>query len=282
MKLVIAVLFRCSTFCVGIALCVWPSLAAQSAEEEKAAANFSMKLVSPPAQLYFFHQRFNAAFTTRANNVFADQLCFIKIIKWDIELADRHFENFHEHFTTAGREALGKSILDSAREATAELPFFNWLEEHQSFVADFVRNSVANVEEESVSPLDVSYSNVERHWWQRLSDQGKWRYGVRPFKTDPYSYVSYGVKEGETLVLLANARYHCDHFADHRFEFALSVPLLHGFAFDVGASHQFGPHGEKERLVFKVFKEFKTGGIVHVGFEVKNRPTLIAGTTFTW
>jgi hypothetical protein len=60
------------------------------------------------------------------------------------------------------------------------------------------------------------------------------------------------------------------------------VPLVHSIAMDIGTSYQFGQHGEKERLVLKVFKEFKGGGFVHVGFEVREQPILFAGTGFSW
>jgi hypothetical protein len=245
-------------------------------------SRFAVSIEMPRKELLPMWERFDVAFSERADDVFADQLRSFKMIRWNIEFADWNFDHYRQRTSSAGQHAFTKSITDSAREAATDLPFFAWLEEHQSFVGTFVRNSVGNVEEESLSPLSPSFGGVERSWWRRLADQGELRYGLRPFKTNPYAYVSYGIKDGDTLLLLTHVRYHYDHFADHQFEFAVSVPLAYGLAVDVGTSYQFGQHGEEKKLVLKLFKELKKGGIVHVGFEVKERPMLIAGTTFTW
>jgi hypothetical protein len=134
-----------------------------------------------------------------------------------------------------------------------------------------------------VAPLDVSYRAVERSWWQGLSDSGgPLRYGIRPFRSDPYTFVSLGIKDGDNLLFLGHVRYHYDRFADHRFEIALSVPLAHGLAIDLGTSYQFGRHGDKQGLVIKLFKEFKSGGIVHVGLEARQNPAVFAGMVLPW
>jgi hypothetical protein len=94
--------------------------------------------------------------------------------------------------------------------------------------------------------------------------------------------VSHGIKDGgHNTVLLANLRYYYDHFANHRVELALSVPVAYGMALDFGGAYEFGGR-DNQRLVVKLLKEFKGGGIAHVGFEVRDHPALIAGITFAW
>ena len=104
-------------------------------------------------------------------------------------------------------------------------------------------------------------------------------YGLRPFRTSPYAFLSKGFSDGDEVFLLANARYYYHSFADHRFELALSVPLPERFSFDVGTSYEIGRHDVHQGLVLKFNKEFKRGGIAHVGFEMKQHPVLFAGIT---
>jgi hypothetical protein len=78
---------------------------------------------------------------------------------------------------------------------------------------------------------------------------------------------------------LGHMRYYYENFADHKFEFAFSVPLARDCAFDVGTSYQFGRHDDQKTLVLKFIKEFKSGGIVHVGLEAQQHPSLFAGVS---
>ena len=203
-------------------------------------------------------------------------------MNWSIELAGSDYEDFRERTTSAARHALSKSIVYGVREAAVDLPIMLWIKDRQGFLADFLRNSVDSVGEEAVAPLDVSYRLVERSWWKRLTESGQVSYGIRPFRTSPYTFLSLGIKDGDRLLLLGHVRYYYCHFADHRFEISLSVPLAHGFAIDLGTSYQFGRNGEEERLVVKVSKELKAGGIVHVGLEARERSAFFAGIAFPW
>ena len=89
--------------------------------------------------------------------------------------------------------------------------------------------------------------------------------------------MSTGIWKGDSLLALADLRYHYTHFADHEFEFALSVPLAHGFSIDFGTAYQFGRHDDTKRMVLKLFKQFNGGGIVHVGMEVQEHPKFLVG-----
>ena len=41
-------------------------------------------------------------------------------------------------------------------------------------------------------------------------------------------------------------------------------------------------HVDDEKIVIKLFKAFEGGGILHVGFEVRDRPGLFAGISLPW
>jgi len=235
---------------------------------------------SPAGEPSEFWDRFKVAFDRHADEVFADQFRTLNAWNWTIKFADRDSDRLRERGTDAARHAMSKSVVYSLREAAIELPIMIWLKERQGFLADLLVNSVGNVEEEAVSPLDASYGLVQRLWWRRLAEDSGMRYGIRPFRTDPYAFWSLGIRDGERVFLFANVRYYYRLFADHRFEIALSLPLTHGFAIDIGTSYDFGRYGDERRLAIKLFKELKTGGIVHIGLEAKERPALLAGITF--
>jgi hypothetical protein len=234
----------------------------------------------PPGEAFL--ERYKVAFNRRLEDQFADRLHPFNVMNWSVDLADRDYDQFQERISSAARNAISKSVGYGFREAAVDLPIMLWLEDRQDFLADFLRNSVGNVGEEQVAPLDVSYRLAERSWWKRLSENEDVRFGIRPFRTSPYTFLSWGIRDGDTLLLLAHVRYHYRNLADHRFEIALSLPLPHGLAIDIGTSYQFGRNRDEERLVIKLEKEFKSGGIVHVGFEAREGAAVFAGLAFPW
>jgi hypothetical protein len=241
-----------------------------------------VSIESPAEEAFAFWERFKAAFDQSADEHFADDFRPFNALNWSVKFADRDSAHLREHTSDVGRHALSRSAVDSVREAALELPFMVWLKEHRWFLADLLRNSVGNVEEEAVAPLDVSYRVVERSWWKRSSESSGLSYGLRPFRTNPYAFLSMGFMDGDTLLLSGLVRYYFHNFADHRFELALAVPLAHGFSMDVGTSYEFGQHDDQKGLVLKLLKGFKGGGILHVGFEVKQRSVLLAGIAIPW
>ncbi len=84
------------------------------------------------------------------------------------------------------------------------------------------------------------------------------------------------------MIVLSHIRYHYENFADHNFEFALSVPLASHCSFDLGTSYQFGRHEEQKKLALKFSRALGLGGILNVGFELQKHPVLLAGLTVRW
>jgi hypothetical protein len=230
-----------------------------------------------------FWERFEVAFDRRVQDQFAERLHPFNVMSWSIELGDNNYDDLRERITSAAHRALTKSVMHGLREAAIDLPIMLWLTDRQGFLADFLRNSVGNVAEEAVSSLDVLYDPVERSWWKRrLAEDRHFRYGIRPFRTSPYAFLSLSIKDGDTLFLLGHVRYHYREFSEHRFEIVLALPLPHGLAIDIGTSYQLGQDAAEQRVVFKLAKEFKGGGILHVGLEVREYPAFLAGIAFPW
>lgn len=242
-------------------------------------SSFALSLQAPQPQPFFFWQRFNFAFDNDVNDRFADALQPLNSIRWNIDLRGRDFsDNFRERASSRARFAFTRTVQYGLREAAVDLPFMVWLDDNQGWFANLLRDSVANVNEEAEDPLALSYQGVDRSWWRSLADGGT-HFGIRPFRTSPYAYVSHGITDGDRTILLTHVRYYYDRFSDHRVEFALSVPLAYGMAFDFAEAYQFGA---RDTVVVKLLKELKGGGVAHLGFEVKQHPALIAGISFGW
>jgi len=246
------------------------------------ASTFTLSLVSPPPQPVVFWQRFDFAFDSKVNGVFADALQPLNVVRWNVDLDGRDFsDNFRELASSRARGAFIQSIRYGTREAAVSLPFMLWLDyNNQGWFADLLRGSVGNVDEEIAAPLDISHEGVQQSWW-RAEASRRTEYGIRPFRTSPYAYVSHGFSDGDRIVLLAHIRYYYERFAEHRVELGFSMPLQYGMTLDCGNSYQFGSH-DTERFAIKLVKEFKGGGVAHVGFDIKHHPALIAGITFGW
>jgi hypothetical protein len=244
--------------------------------------NFALSVESPPPVPVVFWERFDFAFASDVNAVFADALQPLNTVRWNMELRGKDFsESFLNRSASRARSAFAESVEYSTREAAIETPFIWWLEDRQGWFANLLRGSIGSVAEESVGTLNISYHAVEQSWWRRLSENGGTYYGIRPFSTSPYVYMGQTITDGEKAILMANVRYYYDRFADHRFELALSVPLAYGLTLDLGSSYQFGTHTQ-QRFVMRFLKEFKRGGIANLGFDVQQRPMLIAGISVRW
>jgi len=228
-------------------------------------------------------ERFKFAFKHSVDDVFVDRFHPFNLMNWNIELAQTDSDHVRERTASAARNSFSKSVVYGVREATVDLPVLKWLDERQGIIGDFLLNSVGNVGEESLAPLDVSYRPVERSWWDRLAERGgELHYGIRPFSPSPYAFLSLGVTDGEDLLFLGHLRYHYRSFAEHLVELAISVPLAHGLAIDLGASYQLGQRGAEEKLTVKIFKQFKSGGILHIGMEAREHPACFAGIALPW
>jgi hypothetical protein len=257
--------------------------AARAADPESTPhdSRFAVSLEAPPPDPVVFWQRFDSAFEDNANDTFADALQPLNVVRWNVDLPGRDFsENFHAIASRRARGALVRTVEYGSREAAVEIPFMLWLDDHQGWVAHLLRDSIDNVGEEADKPLDVSRQDAQFTTWRAEANSGT-HYGIRPLRTSPYAYVSHGFSDGQRTFLLARVRYYYDRFADHRVELALSAPIAYGVMFNVGSSYEFGAHDE-QKLVVKLIKDLKGVGVAQVGFQVRNRPELIAGISFPW
>jgi len=240
----------------------------------------AVPLESPPGDTV--QDRFRVAFDQRVNERLIDKFHPFNVIGWTRESEDKQADFVNERAISAARSAFVKSAVYGLREATVDAPILLWLEERLGILADFFRRAVGNGGEEAVVPLNPSYRPAEQSWWKRLEERNEVRYGIRPFSTSPYAFLSFLLKEGDAVSLLGHVRYHYHSFAEHRFEIALSVPLGRGLGFDLGTSYQFGRHGHQEALVFKLLKELKSGGVLHIGVDAREHPAMFAGLALPW
>lgn len=229
-----------------------------------------------------FRERFESAFDRRSGEVFADRLHPLTIRSRSLQSRDNSWLWDTERNDRAAQTALLRSAEYSLRDAFLALPLMDWLILRRDLLRDFLVDTVDAVEEETVSPLDPTYHPSERLWWQSLADNRQLRFGLRPFRTNPYAYLSWRISDAERRLLLGHVRYYYREFADHRFELAFSVPLPRGVTVDMGTTYQFGQHEPESRFVCKVSKPLKHGGVVHVALETREQTTLLAGISMPW
>ncbi len=222
-------------------------------------------------------ERFDHAFRNNSEKIFSDRFHSINTLNWYLDPVDGGFESFGDRGARTAAGALSRSVVTGFREAAIDLPFMDWLDGQRGFVVDLLMDSLDTVEEESVNPLNPSYRILEKSWWKRLSESRGFRYGLRPFQISPYAFASAGIWNKDSLIAMTHLRYHYRQFSEHQFEMAVSVPLSRGVALDVGAARILGREADSAKLVLKLSKQFKSGGIVHVGMEAKDRPAFLVG-----
>lgn len=248
-----------------------------SALYDRAAAQLE---ISAPEQSPYFWQRFQQAIRQRTGEVFEDDFNPFSNMSWFLRNPDNSWQDYLDHGNDDAQGCMFKSLEYSARDASLTLPMGTWVDMQQDILGKLFVNSVDAVEEESVSPLNPKYQATERRWWQSLASAQSLRYGVRPLRTDPYAFVGFRIEDGGQPMMLAHVRYYFRDFADHRFQLALSFPISNRVALDVGTAYQFGQHDEQKKVVVKLTKSFKNGGVAHLGMEVQQTPLLIAGISF--
>jgi hypothetical protein len=240
---------------------------------------------TPDATVAAQHQAwepFESAFAQSAVNVFADQFHPLQVMSRDIAFNAGGPGVWADHEVSTLGHALSQSFESGLREASLDLPVVSWLSQGPGFLARFVRNTVADEEEEAVDPLELRYRPAEHSWWRRLSSSRALSYGLRPLRTDPYAFLGWGIRNGGEWVLFGHARYYYDHFADHKFELSLSLPLGPHFSMNLGSSYRFGQHEEQKRLALKLLRALPGGNVLHVGLALRLRPALFAGISFPW
>ncbi|MGC3958323.1 MAG: hypothetical protein QM813_10395 [Verrucomicrobiota bacterium] len=217
-------------------------------------------------------EHFETAFQRNADRIFTDRFHPLQTTHWELAVDD-----FRTQPSRTASKALTRTLTTSARSAAVELPLVMWLEDRQGFLVDLLRSTVEENDEEAVNPLDPSYRVTEKSWWQRLADNKNIYFGVRPFRTSPYAYISSTIRNGDTLLLMAHVRYHYSNFAEHQFEVALSMPLSPGLALELGTAYQFTEHSEMSVVVLKLAKQIGQHGVMHAGIEVQEHPRFLAG-----
>jgi hypothetical protein len=240
----------------------------------------SPPLNSPVENATAFWDHFKSSFGERADEVLSDRLDPLDVLRrTSTSLSDG--AAFREYPTKAGVGAISKSVVYSFREAFFDLPGMVWLKGRQDFFTDVLRNSIDSVGEESVSSKNVSYRAVEQSWWKDVSEKGGLRYGIRPFRSSPYAFLSFNLTDGNQSILMGHLRYRLNHFNEHDFDLEISVPIAPGLAVGIGSSYKFG--GDEERSVgLTVTKALKHGGVLHFGAGVSQHPSLFASLTKAW
>ena len=224
-----------------------------------------------------FWERFEFAFIDNSEKIFTDRFHPINLMDWYAESRDATIELRGHRATRLAASALSRSLVTGLREAAVELPIMDWLDSHRGFIADLVLDSLDTEEEEAINPLNPSYRILEKTWWTRLSETRGFRCGLRPFQISPYAFLSTGIWNNGSLLAMAHLRYHYRHFSQHQFEFVFSIPLSQGIAVDIGTAYIAGHHVEEKKLVLKLSKQFRNGGIVHIGMEAQQHPTFLVG-----
>ena len=231
-----------------------------------------IRLEATSPEPFTLWEQFESSFQLNADRIFSDRFHPLQTAQWDLAV-----EDYRAQPARTARKALTRTLSTSARAAVVELPLVLWLEDRQGFLVDLLKSTVEENDEEAVNPLDPSYRVAEKSWWQRLADNKNICFGVRPFRTSPYAYISSTIRNGDALLLMAHVRYHYSNFAEHQFEVALSMPLSPGLALEFGTAYQLSEHSDMSVVVLKLAKQIGRQGVVHAGVEVQEHPRFLAG-----
>lgn len=107
--------------------------------------------------------------------------------------------SMHERINQSGRDAVMRLLGDSVKEtALATLPIDEFRERGRligNFISSIFVGIVGNTVEERANDTIIesdlgSFNASEKSWWTQLKDKNIRRYGIRPFRANPYIYYS--------------------------------------------------------------------------------------------
>lgn len=175
---------------------------------------------------------------TRNEDAVTSKIGISASMKWAQRFQGERYD-YHETVNSSGRDAALRLLEDSAKEAAlATLPVGE-LEERGRLIGKFFlslfQGSFGNTVEERAyenSGIDQGPGESEVSWWKKLQEEGTIKYGVRPFRPDPYAY--FGTKVGswgdydQPYFILEN-RIGYKAFDCMRLKSTVMIPLLSGF-----------------------------------------------------
>jgi hypothetical protein len=101
---------------------------------------------------------------------------------------DIHGYESIEQFNKQGQKMFVNIASDSLRTAaTAALPLDLWEDRWKGWLAGLVNGAIGNPAEEHVEMTSISYSAV-RSSWESSNERGGFKWGLRPWRTNPYLY----------------------------------------------------------------------------------------------
>lgn len=151
-------------------------------------------------------------------------------------LTDHQEDNFEKRYHNKQTRRFSNNLIDvlseGSREWFVETPAFSWGEDFGERALDALplfrglRDSIAGVDEEEINTTVFSLAPAERSWFSSLQHSDVVRYGVRPFRTSPYGFVSVGFSDPDIEQKIAlHLRIYAERFARQRMEAVASVQL---------------------------------------------------------
>jgi len=94
-----------------------------------------------------------------------------------------------DRFNSSGASMFATISLDSLRTTALELlPLGLWEDYWQKQLAYFITGTVGNPQEEHIQITSISYSAI-RSSWEKGNERARIRWGLRPWRTNPYLYL---------------------------------------------------------------------------------------------
>ena len=150
---------------------------------------------------------------------------------------DRFGYNSLEDINNDGARLFGRIGLDGLRSAAvAALPLEYWQDHWEGWFGNVLANTIGNPEEEHLQYTSPTYSAV-RTSWERSNDDSGVKWGLRPWRTNPYIYIlaKAGHYEGRSLIT-AEGRAGYTMFGTTKLEGRVSLALPSSFQLAAAAT----------------------------------------------
>lgn len=205
----------------------------------------------PDPDFYSFEERVSVTVENRLNRRFYNTYRPSRLMQAFISKGDTYLAN--KSLADKGKGTLNSAVTKGFEEilvnSEAYIRAEEWLRLNAKYLGEFVKNSVRSIDEEDIKTLDTVQSEAEETWIARVRRANSVVYGIHPSLRSPHVFAGTKVSYKKHVIVLM-ARYHLDHFDEHRAELTASIPITKRLSFTTGVVYAF-EESDKARVLIR-------------------------------
>jgi hypothetical protein len=143
-----------------------------------------------------------------------------------------------------------RALTYTGREILMDSPLMSWVKDKEDFFSNLIKDSIGGVDEEEIQTTSIAYHSAQRSWRHYVAEERNIHYGIRPFRQNPYAYISYELKDRDgDKIFFVNLRYYSPIVSKNIVELLIALTLPHSTTLNMGARYDISKHNHIEPVL---------------------------------